>query len=205
MVEQALRHDTLQFSPLIKQLKSEPVIDTVTGISLVPFDGTEAPEHEKWFSDQDVTRYLHPNTPFTTDPNQRVSAKEFVDYMTASPEFAFFRIIHPRHGFIGHVSMNGINLDEMSFERAITIGEKQYWGQGIGSAVGSIILNHAKELGFRVARASTKVDNTASLRNLTRQYGPGKPNGDYIDFELDLATYSSLLDPSVSSVQSRPE
>src|SRR5438067_13116984 len=98
---------------VIRKLKTEAITDNhITGITLVPFDGSEAGSYEKWLSDPDVIKYLYPNIPFTTDPERKVSPQEFVRYMRDNPRFAFFRIQHPQYGFIGHASLNGIDTND---------------------------------------------------------------------------------------------
>lgn len=176
---------------LIKKLKSESVFDPLSKITLAPFDGSEVEAHKKWFSDPQVRRFLDPKTPYITDPvtgeKKTVSVEEFIDYIVHDLSFAWYRIEHPHYGFIGHACMNGINMEEISFERAITIGEKEYWNQGIARNVGRILLDHARKVGFRKAYASTHVGNSASVTNLSHQFGTGRLEGDHLYFELSLA------------------
>ncbi len=190
MKEVAQYGEFLGYPLVIQKLKTIAVWDEVSGIQLVPFNGTEVAEHEKWFADLEVFRYLATNTPYTVDRNTKVAVSEFIRYTVESPMFAFFRIEHPQYGFIGHVSMNGIALDDMIFERAITIGEKQYWRQGIASTVGNMILKHAKELGFKKVMASTSEKNEGSKKNLTNQFGEGTVQAGRVRFELDLEMYT---------------
>ena len=63
-------------------------------IMLKPFDGSEAPYYEKWFSDKRVLKYLHPNTPFTVDHETRVSAGEFVSYVSSTDGIFYYKIIY---------------------------------------------------------------------------------------------------------------
>jgi RimJ/RimL family protein N-acetyltransferase len=159
--------NTIEDQITLKILKNVP-IDSRSGITLVPFDGSEVGLYEKWFSDPDVLRYLHPNTPFTTDSQVRVPVPEFVNYVVESNTDAYFRIEHPEFGSLGHSSMTGIDLNSMSFRRGCVIGEKQHWGKGIGTFVGKMLLAHAENLGFQLVRAGTNANNVASLKNLRR-------------------------------------
>ena len=52
--------------------------------------------------------------------------------------------------------MNGIDYSQMSFERAITIGEKLYWNKGIANITGKMLSGYAKQADFRRFFASTR-------------------------------------------------
>src|SRR3989338_1162606 len=97
--------------------------------------------------------------------------KNFIKYVCDDPGIAYFRIEHPAYGFIGHASLSTINLDDMSFSAGYVIGEKKYWGEGIGTNVEKMVLNRTKELDFKTAKASAHKDNIASISILTKQFG----------------------------------
>ena len=77
MTEGHIANEATIIPPVIQKLKGEVVRDNQTGITLSPFDGTEIDQYKKWFSDPDVLRFLHPNTPFTTNRNVKVPVEEF--------------------------------------------------------------------------------------------------------------------------------
>lgn len=176
--------------PLIRRLKHTPMINFNSGIVLAPFDGSEVAMHEKWFADPQIRRYMDPKTPYIIDAvthgKMTVPVDKFIQYIIENPLFVWFRIIHLNYGFIGHACMNGIDYEEMSFERALTIGEKQYWNMGIARTVGNMLLENAKSIGFKKVYSSAHVDNIASVKNLTHQFGPGKLIENKLYFELQL-------------------
>lgn len=47
----------------------------------------------RWFEDTDVTKYLHPNTPFTTDSTKKVSVPNFINHVVSNPACAYFKVI----------------------------------------------------------------------------------------------------------------
>lgn len=124
-LENTFISEIIKLPLLIQKLKTTIITHTETGLQLVPFSNTpqEIKLHEKWFNDHQVTEFLHHMTPFTDNSEQRVTVSTFIEYMTYSPLFAFFLIQHPEFGIVGHVSMNGINLEEKSFEVGVTVGE----------------------------------------------------------------------------------
>ena len=141
---------------------------------------------KKWFSDQDVLKFLCPNTPFTTNPNEKVTVEEFIEYVRNDPELAYFRIEHPAYGFIGHIGLDSIDLNYMSFFTGCVIGEKKYWGKGIGTTAEKMVLSRAKELGFKSAKASVHEDNIVSISILTKQLGMGISEGNQVNFTKAL-------------------
>lgn len=180
--------DIAEQTDLVQSLKTEPIVDRESGIQLVPFDGShvEVEMYEKWFNDPEVCRYLHPNTPYTDNSEQRGTVKEFIRYMTTHPAFAYYRIIHPLYGFIGHQSAAVINIEERSCYIGYVIGEKQCWGKGIGSVVTRMLLDRLKEVGMRKVKANAHIENVASIKILTKYFGEGKVDGESIEFQLDL-------------------
>ncbi|MFH0973094.1 MAG: GNAT family N-acetyltransferase [Patescibacteria group bacterium] len=186
MAESPITNESTLIPPVIQKLKSEVVRDNQTGITLTPFNGSEVDKYKEWFSDPEVLKFLHPNTPFTKDPSKKVSVEEFIRYICEDPGSAYFRIEHPTYGFVGHISLSSINLNNMSFSEAYVIGEKQHWGKGIMTTVDTMILNRAKGLGFKTAKAIAISDNTASIKILTKQFGEGIREGNHINFTKAL-------------------
>ena len=181
------------YPEVVTTLKSEAILDERTGILLVPLNGDEEEieAHKRWFADPYVRKGLYPATPFLPhDPSTRVSVGEFIEYFTNSPNFVYFRILYPDGGdyrYIGHISMNDIDVDTMRFSVSITIGEKEFWGKGIGRMVEEKLLENAKRLGFRTVYEDTPIRNRASQSIHRRVFGQNGINrGDIVHFEMDL-------------------
>lgn len=186
MAESPITNEPTLIPPVIQKLKSEVVRDNQTGITLTPFNGSEVDKYKKWFSDPEVLKFLHLNTPFTKDQSKKVSVEEFIKYICDDPGSAYFRIEHPEYGFIGHTSLSAINLGDMSFSLAGIIGEKQYWRKSIGTVVEKMISKRAKELGFRTVKAVAFPTNEASIKILTKRFGRGKVEGNLVNFTKAL-------------------
>lgn len=179
--------------PLMYQLKSE--IKHEDGTILMPFvPMADYPNsrglighYESWFNDPDVIKYLRKNTPFTTDPDTQVSCGEFQRHMANDPFQAYYSIFPDnRSKAVGHVSLNGIDYDKLSFSIGVVIGEKEWWNKGLASKVVNMVISRAQELGFRIAKADCYENNIASVRLLEKIFGPGKSDGQCVYFEKNL-------------------
>jgi RimJ/RimL family protein N-acetyltransferase len=155
---------------LLQALKTTTV-DSDSGIRLVPFDGSEIKSYSRWF-DRDFhseeMKYQHEKTPYTTDPSLQVPIPEFVDFMIKSPHHVMFRIEHPQYGFVGHVSISGIDYGQMSCWLGYHIGDKEMWGKGIGTQAVGLILDYLKDKDFRAVYSWSHPDNRASVKILEK-------------------------------------
>ena len=158
----------------------------------------------RWFKDKAVTKHLHPNTPFTSDPTKKVSVLEFISHVVSSPVSAYFKVINLDAGgknslsyntpedTIGFASIHSIDYKRRTFSRGIVIGEKSSWGMGKAKKIGELILTRTKELGFMSATARSKTDNIASVSNLTKQLGLPEIKDGVAIFELDFAKWPNI-------------
>ncbi len=176
-------------------------------IALVPFRvGDKGLENllSRWFADKEVTKYLHPNTPFTLDSSRKVAVPDFINHVVSSPASAYFKVIDLDIGknidltndapedTIGFASIHNIDYQHGTFSRGIVIGEKSSWGAGKARKIGELLLARTKELGFLTATAKSKDANTASVKNLTKQMGSPKIEGDMAIFELNFANWPDI-------------
>ena len=63
---------------------------------------------------------------------------------------------------IGHINLN--QKDDNSVEMQIVIGEKNYWGKGIGTEAISLVVSEAKKLGYKKINAEVRPENKRALR-----------------------------------------
>ncbi|TSC88109.1 MAG: hypothetical protein G01um101416_132 [Microgenomates group bacterium Gr01-1014_16] len=171
---------------IITKLKHRIVKEPESRVVLMPFINTPIiiDRCRRWLENPHVRRFLHPNTPWTTDSGRTETYQDFVAFMSKSPHHAYFQIIDNKndayrrpnlnYGAIGLASLNGIDYNALTFNRGIVIGEPHLWHQGIAAEVGLLLLGLAKSVGFRQAKATANVENIASVKNLRRQFGPGK-------------------------------
>jgi len=154
---------------LTRLLKKTTVIDKVSSVRLVPFDGSESEKYEEWFDRSkhaEEMKYQHKNTPYTTNPRNKVGIPEFIDFMARSPHNVMYKIVHPEYGFVGHVSLNGINYKDMSCWLGYHIGSKEMWGKGIGKNAVKEILAYLKKTGFKTVYSWSDSSNMASIKIL---------------------------------------
>jgi RimJ/RimL family protein N-acetyltransferase len=145
---------------------------------------------ERWFNDPEVRKFLHENTPFTDNPERRVSSHEFVEYMFNSPKNAYFKIWSiDGKKYIGLASMHNVDYEDKSFTAGLVIGEADYRGKGYGTEISQMAIERAKEIGFKNISASVHIQNEPSLRltSKTTGGGPGIPSDStHLKFETKL-------------------
>jgi [ribosomal protein S5]-alanine N-acetyltransferase len=82
-----------------------------------------------WLNDPDVTRYMETGIfPTTAD-----DLEQFFRSVTGSREHVVFAIVHKESGqHIGNVKLGPIHWVHRCATFGILIGEKKFWGQGLG-------------------------------------------------------------------------
>lgn len=92
-----------------------------------------------WFDDSEVCK-MNSHHRF---PHSEESMIKYVESVNNSSNQLVLAIINKRDKVhIGNVSLQNINYINRSAEFAIIIGEKEYWGKGIGKECGKIIIEH---------------------------------------------------------------
>lgn len=173
---------------LLTLLKVE-LLDTSTKLRLTPltpeiFEQTKSLLIKTWtkyFNDPEVMKFLDPTT-----PKGEASVETFLHDSAHNKNRIMFLIYH-KGGMvpIGHATLR-VNESEATVSRGIVLGEKR--GQGIGKAVGLMLIEHARKSGVKRMNSAAKVQNTVSIRNLTNQFGQGTYDqaDDKLHFTLEL-------------------
>jgi [ribosomal protein S5]-alanine N-acetyltransferase len=94
----------------------------------------------QWLNDQEVTHWMQ-NGIF---PNSAESMEDYYKSITTSCIDILFAILlknNERH--IGNIGIHRIHQTFRSAEVGILIGEKDIWGQGIGTEAINLVVNHA--------------------------------------------------------------
>jgi [ribosomal protein S5]-alanine N-acetyltransferase len=102
-------------------------------IKLTPISLVHVSENYlSWLNDPDVTKYLESNSDYTLD-----KLIEYVTYMIKNSILMFaIEIIEGDNSIhIGNLKLDPINNQFNSVELGIMIGDKHYWGRGIGKDV----------------------------------------------------------------------
>ena len=112
----------------------------------------------KWFNDPDVTAYMNKGQIKNTIQKQL----EFYKKVAESKNDLVFAICNRKNGqHIGTIGLHDINLKKESAQFGIVIGEKNFWGKGIGSVAWRMMINY----GFSDLRL-TIIDTTIFAKNI---------------------------------------
>jgi RimJ/RimL family protein N-acetyltransferase len=130
-------------------------------VRLRAYEKSDADALFRWFSDEDVTRWLGP-------PNfpSRAHQERFIELASASGDDAKYFAIEALDGkLIGDCGLRFINWKSRKAEFFITIGEKQLWGKGLGSDALRIVTRLAfDKMNLNRLWLSVLVDNPRAVR-----------------------------------------
>ncbi len=118
-------------------------------------------DHLRWRSDVDVTRTL-----FHSRPRSRSEVASMVEHWIDSGDnFAIEAIDLPQPVHIGNCNLHDVVWRSRKAEFSITIGEKQYWGRGYGTAATQLMLEYGfGELNLHRIYLYTYSFNTGAIR-----------------------------------------
>lgn len=123
----------------------------VDDIVLSPFTKRElnSERYQNWFHDPDVTKYnSHGLFPYTKEKQESfmnsIENNERIVFAihVLIPDYYTYKTENTVWDYIGNISLQSINWVYKSAEIAWVIGEKEYWGKGIATEAGKIILHH---------------------------------------------------------------
>lgn len=194
-------NELVSHTELMYRLQKE-VTDSKSGVKLIPLTpqyllankGMLVSQWEKFFSDSETTKYLHPMTPFKKNKNgqpEQITVSEWLESRAGSHNSVTYIIYHQSTtNPIGHLSLNNIDEVNLTADRGMVIGEPEYRGIGVGRSVGLMSLEIARNAGLTKLTANTDVNNLVSIANLTRQLGNRtlSADGKRYQFSIDLRT-----------------
>lgn len=140
-----------------------------------------------WFDDSDICKMnSHHRFPYSEE-----SMIKYVEANNNSNSQLVLAVINKEDGdHIGNVSLQNINYINRTAEFAIIIGEKKYWGKGVGKECGKLIIEHGfLELNLHRIYCGTLSKNSGMIK-LAETLGFKKEgvrreaefkNGKYID------------------------
>lgn len=112
----------------------------------------------KWLTDQEVMKFMG----FYSKVKNFQSENEAKDFCKKLKEAIFFGI-YCDDKLIGQTTLSEINDDSCKY--GILIGEKEYWGRGIGTKVTKMMINYAfKEMGVKQVVLETAAKNIAGQK-----------------------------------------
>lgn len=155
-------------------------------------------EYQSWFNDAEVCQFNSHHR----FPNYPQSMQEYYDTVIKSQNHLVFAIVDKQtENHIGNISLQDINTIDRTAEFAIIVGNKNFWGRGVGQEAGRLIINHGfQALNLQRIYCGTTEDNMA-MQKLAEFLGFKKEgvakramfkNGNYRDIFL----YGLLKDES---------
>lgn len=124
--------------------------------------------YKYWFDDEEVCK----GNSHHRFPEAEQSLKKYINEVNSTISKLVLAIIDKKNSnYIGNVSLQNINYFNRSAEFAIIIGEKEYWGRGIGKEVANLIINHGfNSLNLNRIYLGTYVDNVG-MRGIAKTLG----------------------------------
>lgn len=137
----------------------------------------------EWLNDHEVMRLLDPHAKQTNEKQEALHLREF----ESSDEWCMWQI-EVDSQCIGAAWLHDIQYPEATAFTGIMIGDKNYWGHGIGTVVEEAVINYAfSELKLEYLYAIIFAPNIASRQVFEKlgfkQYGI-KPAAAFIDGKL---------------------
>jgi RimJ/RimL family protein N-acetyltransferase len=116
----------------------------------------------RWLNDPDVTRYLE--TRYI--PRSLDNIREYVVAMDGKSDEIFLAIcLKENELHIGNIKLGPINWVHRFADISLLIGEKEYWGRGIGSEAIGILSEFAFDvLNLNKLRSGCYADNVGSAK-----------------------------------------
>lgn len=131
-------------------------------INLCPIDLENAKLYTKWDNDPQVRRYARNMIPHTIDEIR----KRYEPEKERTKSSINFEVWHKKDKkLIGLAGFNRIKWYDRNTNIFAIIGEKDYWGQGIGTEIARLLIEYGfKELYLHKIKAGIFSTNISSLR-----------------------------------------
>ena len=95
--------------------------------------------YPKWFDDPEVCKH-NDHIPFTK------TKQDFIDYVNkvsnSKNDYVFAICDKENNKHVGNISLQKINHNYKNAEMAVIIGERDYWGKGIGREAWQLVMNY---------------------------------------------------------------
>jgi len=116
----------------------------------------------RWMNDPQVCQYLE--TRFSPQSFEKIES--YVRQMEVDPNSVFLAIIMKRENtHIGNIKIGPVNWFHRFSDVSILIGEKKYWGKGLGAEAIQLIIRYAFEtLNLHKLTAGVYANNIGSIK-----------------------------------------
>jgi RimJ/RimL family protein N-acetyltransferase len=129
-------------------------------VILRPFSKDDAPRLHRWINDPEVRRFLTPHFPITLE-----SEEEWVKSLSKQNDKEVLLAIETPEGeHIGSMGLHRINWIDRTSTTGALIGNKEYWGKGLGTEAKMLLLHYAfNTLNLRKICSQALVFNERSI------------------------------------------
>jgi|SRR3989344_7735338 len=153
--------------------------------------------YPKWFDDEEVCKY-NDHVPHTK------TKQDFIDYVNeisnSEKDYVFAICDVHNNTHLGNISLQKINYRYSNGELAIIVGEKEYWGKGVGREAWKLLMDfgfnvlklhrlycgtHEKNLGMQKIALACGMEYEGRLKHAILK------NGEYADVFLYGAVKTS--------------
>ena len=130
-------------------------------VRLRAYEKSDADALFRWFSDEDVTRWLGPPA-----FRSRAHQEKFIELAQASSDDAKYFAIETLDGkLVGDCGLRFIDWKSRKAEFFITIGEKEFWGKGLGTDALRVVIRLAfDKMNLNRLWLTVLVDNPRAVR-----------------------------------------
>ena len=117
-------------------------------------------EYLSWLNDPVVTKYIE---------TKKSTMQELIAYVREHTDKADCRIlgifVHASHKLIGTIKFEPIQWDEGVAQFAMMIGDRDYWGKGLGTLSTRLAVEYAfNDLKLKLIKLGVIADNEAAIR-----------------------------------------
>lgn len=142
----------------LRRLKAQIDGDRVVLRTLTPRDASG--EYAGWLNDPSVNQYLETRSINLEELKRYIQEKDESDCAIL---FGIFWKADARH--IGNVKLEPVDFAEGVATMGILIGDKEYWGKGVGTEVTNLITDYAfNVLGLTEVHLGVMSTNVAAIR-----------------------------------------
>lgn len=124
--------------------------------------------YQAWFNDEEVCRFnSHHRFPMYLQ-----NLQEYYNEVIKSQGNLILAIIDTKTDqHVGNIALQNINTGDRSAELAIIVGNKEYWGKGVGYEASLLLINHGfKALNLHRISCGTSESNL-SMQKLAEKLG----------------------------------
>jgi len=142
---------------------------TGRNIYLRPIEESDLTEnYQQWFNDEEVCKYNSHHR----FPNYRQDMDQYYnDVIKSKNNLILAIIVTETDEHIGNISLQDINQIDKTAELAIVIGQKNYWGKGLGKEAAGLIVKHGfEQLNLNRIYCGTLADNVG-MQKLAESIG----------------------------------